>query len=244
MQKLLIADSSEAFVDALREQLQDDFEIMCCSDGRDVVPLLCSYSPDLLLLDLMLPGCDGITILEALHKIKERPVILAISRIFSYYVQDSLERLSVSYAMQKPCDVDLVSKRLRELASYPKSQLLSERDVENTVHSMLSELGFTGNHIGYHCLAEAIRLIAKNPRQLYTKELYPAVGKIIDCNWKQVERDIRTAIESAWESGDVTNWQEYFPNRIRGKAKPTNSVFISTLGQHLNKRLSNHLFTR
>jgi len=169
---------------------------------------------------------------------------LAISRIFSYYVQDSLERLSVSYAMQKPCDVILVANRLRELAKYPKSQLLSERDIENTVHSMLSELGFTGNHIGYHCLVEAIRLIAKNPRQLYTKELYPAVGKTVDCNWKQVERDIRTSIESAWATRDVAIWQEYFPNRVGQKGKPTNSVFISTLGQHLNKRISNHLSKR
>lgn len=243
MQKLLIADSSDALVDALREQLQDDFEIMCCSDGYDVMALLRSFSPDLLLLDLMLPGCDGIAILEALHKMDDRPVVLVISRIFSYYVQDSLERLGVSYAMQKPCDVVLVANRLRELAKYPKNQLLSERDVENIVYSMLSELGFTGNHIGYHCLAEAIRLIAKNPRQLYTKELYPAVGKTIGCNWKQVERDIRTAIESAWESRDIAIWHEYFPHRFGGKAKPTNSVFISTLGQHLNKRLVKQLFT-
>ena len=105
---------------------------------------------------------------------------------------------------------------------------------------MLRALGVSGNHMGYRGLVEAIRLIAVNPDQLYTKELYPAVGEIMGCNWRQVERDIRTAIESAWDARDTVVWDEFFPHRRGMKAKPTNSVFISTLGQFLRKSLAAH----
>ena len=238
MGKLLIADSSEAFMGMLREQLKEMFEIVSCSDGCDVIPTLRHFNPDILLLDLMLPGCDGLTILESICAMKERPVVLVVSRIFGFYVHDSLERLGVSYAMQKPCDASFVSNRIKELAKYPKSQLLPTAEEEETVHSMLRALGFSSKHFGYRCLVEAICSIAEEPNQLYTKELYPKVGESLGCNWRQVERDIRTAIDSAWETGDLCVWQEFFPHRTSLNTKPTNSALISTLGQLLNKNMT------
>lgn len=240
MLRLLIADSSDAFVGSVYEQLKDVFEVSCCNDGCDVIPMLHSFSPDLLLLDLMLPGCDGITILESICAMDERPVVLVVSRIFGFYVQDSLEKLGVSYAMQKPCDASFVCNRIKELAQYPKSQLLPSAEEEETVQSMLRALGFSSKHLGYRCLVEAIRSIAAKPNQLYTKELYPAVGNTLGCSWRQVERDIRTAIDSAWESRDIFVWQEFFPHRSELSAKPTNSTLIATLGQLLNKNITIH----
>lgn len=241
MLKLLIADNSDAFTDALCEQLDGEFEIYCCNDGREVISLLHNISPDLLLLDMMLPGCDGISILESVFAMEERPVVLAVSRIFGFYVRESLERLGVSYAMQKPCDVNIICNRLRDLANYPKSKLVPEAEEEETVRSMLWALGIAGNRLGYHGLVEAIRLIARNPKQQYTKELYPAVGLIVGCTWNQVERDIRKTIEEAWKVRDPVVWDEFFPQHRGMNTKPSNSLFIAALGQLLRRRLADHL---
>lgn len=238
MLKLLIADTSDSFTDALCEQLNGIFEISVCNDGHKVLSLLRNTSPDLLLLDMMLPGCDGLTILESVCTLAQRPVILVVSRIFSFYVQDSMERLGVSYAMQKPCDVPSVCNRLRELARYPKAQLLPAVAEEERISGILHALGFNGKHIGYRCLAEAIRLIACNPNQQYTKELYPTVGEMVGCTWRQVERDIRTAIALAWENRNPALWQEFFPNQPIQNKKPTNSTFIAALGQLVQKSLT------
>ena len=237
MLKLLIADGSDAFSDALLGQLNGDFEVVTCNNGYDVIPLLHNTSPDLFLLDLMIPGCDGISILESVCAMKERPVVLVVSRIFGFYVQDSLERLGVSYAMQKPCDVNSVCNRLRELAQYPKSRLLPIAEEEETVHSMLRALGFAGKHMGYRCLVKAICLMANDPEQQYTKELYPAVGVEFGCTWRQVERDIRTAISSAWETRNEVMWDEFFPTCAGIRKKPTNSMMIATLSQLLRKNM-------
>ena len=239
MQKLLIAEGSESFADLLCEQLADVFEISQCSDGREVIPLLHNISPDLVLLDLMLPGCDGLTILESVCAMDERPVILVVSRIYSFYVLDSMEKLGVCYAMQKPCDVNAVCNRLKELAQYPKSLLLPVAEEEEIISSMLRALGFSSKPIGYRCLVEAIRRIAQNPNQQYTKELYPAVGEIVGCSWRQVERDIRTAISLAWDGRNQVVWQEFLPGQSMPEKKPTNSTLIATLGTLLSKSLVN-----
>ena len=238
MLKLLIADNSDDFVELLCQQLSDSFEISQCNDGYEVIPLLYNTSPDLLLLDLMLPGCDGLTVLESICAMPERPVILAVSRVYSFYVHDSLEKLGVSYAMQKPCDVNAVCNRLKELAQYPKSQLLPVAEEEETISATLRALGFSSKHMGYRCLVEAIRLILHNPDQLYTKELYPAVGQIFGCNWRQVERDIRTSISLAWENRNAFIWQEFLSGKATPEKKPTNSTFIAAVGQLLRKCLA------
>ena len=167
-QKVLIVDDDNNIAELISLYFTKEcFETMIVNDGESVMEAVTSFEPNLIMLDLMLPGCDGITILEALHKMDNRPVVLAISRIFGYYIQDSLERLGVSYAMQKPCDVELVANRLIELAKYPKNRLLGVPAAENTIRGILSELGLSGKHMGYHCLIEAIYLIAKNPRQQF-----------------------------------------------------------------------------
>ena len=65
--KILIADPSSALCEALEEQLKQNHEVMCCSNGRDVFPLIAQHHPQLLILGLELPGIDGLTILQTMH---------------------------------------------------------------------------------------------------------------------------------------------------------------------------------
>jgi len=236
VRKLLIADSSDAFANAVFEQLGRQFEIICCNDGREVLPLLFTFSPDLMLLDLMMPGYDGLTILEAAVAAGKRPVVLAVCRVFGMFVQNSLDRLGICYAMQKPCDINCVCNRILELANYQPQDVLPKVEEEYIVDSMLRTLGISNKHMGYRCLMEAVQIIAKDPDQLYTKELYPEVGRMLGCGWKQVERDIRTAIEAAWLERDEQLWAMIFPNYTDMPVKPTNSAFISCLGRLLRNR--------
>ena len=64
MYKLLIADSSEPYTDALREVFHKEFELQTCQDGETALELLSSFSPDVLVINLMLPFKDGLTVLQ------------------------------------------------------------------------------------------------------------------------------------------------------------------------------------
>ena len=71
MHKLLIADSSEPFTDALKAVFENDFTLQICQDGETTLEMMLSFQPDVLILNLMLPFKDGLTVLqESAHKPK------------------------------------------------------------------------------------------------------------------------------------------------------------------------------
>jgi len=73
MVRILIADDHRIFRDGLRRllEVEPDFEVVGeASDGRDAISLVREVKPDILLLDLSMPGVDG---LEALRGISEQP---------------------------------------------------------------------------------------------------------------------------------------------------------------------------
>ena len=70
--RVLIADDHELMVEAVRLALvhaEDDFEIVATTTrGQQVLPLTAQKQPDLVLLDLRMPGMDGLTCLSLLRK--------------------------------------------------------------------------------------------------------------------------------------------------------------------------------
>ena len=69
--KVLIADDHQLMIHAIRLALEDseDIEIVAEADsGSKVVPLVGQTSPDLVLLDIRMPGMDGLTVLERLRE--------------------------------------------------------------------------------------------------------------------------------------------------------------------------------
>ena len=69
-------------------------------------------------------------------------------------------------------------------------------------HAILLQLGITPNYKGYHQMLTALEIVEANPEALtmVTKWLYPAVAKRHQTNWKQVERNLRIAVRTAWVS--------------------------------------------
>ena len=69
--KILIADDHQLMIHAIRLALEDteDIEIIAEADsGSKVMPLVSQTSPDLVLLDIRMPGMDGLTVLERLRE--------------------------------------------------------------------------------------------------------------------------------------------------------------------------------
>ena len=80
MLKLLIADGTEEFRLALAEQLAGSFVIRCCHQGKQALEMIDSFRPDVLVLDLMLPELDGISLLQQLAERNAMPVESASGR--------------------------------------------------------------------------------------------------------------------------------------------------------------------
>lgn len=228
--KLLIAESSEDFRIALAESLRGAYCVRECSDGAEALRVLKSFCPDVLVLDLMLPGKDGISLLQEAMEAGLRPMVLATTRFASDYVLDTAGRLGIGYVMIKPCDVRATVARIRDLSCRLNVPQVTRPDPRSCASNILLTLGVPTKLNGYGYLREAIPLMAKDPGQSITKELYPAVAKLYRCEPKNVERSIRSAIDSAWKKRDERIWGMYFsPNTSGIIQRPTNAEFISRL---------------
>lgn len=234
MRRVLVADGTEAFRTALAEELSGTFLVKTCGNGKETLEILPSFCPDVLVLDLMIPGLDGISLLQSAMSSGMRAQILVTTRYVSDYVAESLEGLGVGYLIVKPCDINATVQRIKDLAQKPAKLLQGAPNHFGNVSAILFALGVPTKLRGYTCLREAILCMAKKPGQSITKELYPAVAELCNGTASQVERSIRSAITAAWKDRDEVLWRRYFgSDRAGHMTKPTNAVLITRVADLL-----------
>lgn len=232
--KLLIADVVEEFSEALADRVRGTYRIRVCKEGRETLEMLLAFKPDILVMDMLLPGLDGVTILEEAHRAGIRPVVLATSKMQTDYIVRSAERLEVSYLMIKPCDIKATAERLRDITEQLQTPAVSRPEPRMEIANILLAMNFSTKLRGYNYLREAIAEYMEHPGQSVTKELYPMVGKLCDASGCQVERSIRSAIEKAWANRDEHVWRLYFSAGVSGVLRrPTNGEFITALADHM-----------
>lgn len=229
MQKLLIADVSDSFTDALEEIFRNEFELKICHDGETALELLTNFQPDVLVLNFSLPFMDGLTVLqESAH----RPaVILGISPYMNTYIEQTATALGVQYTMLMP-SVHTLRVRLMDMIA---TTIPTKSSLVNQTMIHLHSLNFLTHLEGYRHLCIGIPIFAQNPDMRLSKELYPAISAQCGSpDVRAIERSIRKSIESAWHHRSSISWAKYFPPDASGKIPcPTNKAFISRLAEML-----------
>jgi two-component system nitrate/nitrite response regulator NarL len=114
--RILIADDHMMFCDALRSLLEQEPDVAVAgiaNDGREVVKLVTKLKPDLLLLDLSMPGMTGLDVLQKLSDlgIGVWTMVLAASVNPSQYVE--LVRLGARGIVLKDQTTELLFKAIR-----------------------------------------------------------------------------------------------------------------------------------
>ena len=115
---VVIADNTEEFCTGLSAALQQagGFQILgTATDGEQAIRLVSERKPDVLVLDLMLPKRDGISVLRTVAAMEKRPVTLATSGFVTDFVASTASNLGVRYLMLKPCDLSALVERLEEI---------------------------------------------------------------------------------------------------------------------------------
>lgn len=233
--RVLIADASAAFSCALSERLAGAFELRVCTDGLRAREQLDAFCPDVLVVDLTLPGLDGMSVLKAAGAREKRPAMLALTRFSSPYIENALGDLGVDYLMYKPCDMTALTERIFDLSGSGAVEPLICTDT--AVRNVLTALGITVSRKGYVCVVDALELMRDDAGLSMTKELYPMIAKRQRCSAASVERAIRGAIEAAWLKRDERIWRMYFtPCREGFVPRPTNAAFLRTLAGRLSQQ--------
>lgn len=110
-------------------------------------------------------------------------------------------------------------------------------DQELVLLAVLLDMGFSSGRVGMDPLINAIVMRHKNPALMLTKEVYPAVGRMIrpKMNGRAAESAITHLLDSAWENRDESIWGYYFTTQQDGTVKkPTNGEFIAQMANFLS----------
>lgn len=233
--KILIVDASEDFRGILAEELNSEYHVQVCGDGQQALEQLRSSPVDFLVLDLMLPQVDGLTVLQTAKKEHLLPPTLVTCVRYSDYTIAALEDLDIAYMIQKPCQLSALVSRIQDMAGQAAPPLLLHPTAQSAITSALLALGMSTNRKGFRYCRRAIELLMENPNGQITKEIYPAIGKEFGVEPESVEKNIRDAITAAWLQRNDAAWRRYFPTAPNGQIpRPTNGVFLTRLQEAIS----------
>lgn len=258
--KIVIADDNKEFLEILKEYIdsKEDIEILgIAEDGFEAIKLITELSPDVVILDIIMPHLDGLGVLERINaaSLKKRPVFIVLSAVGQDKITQRALSLGADYYIVKPFDMGVLISRIRQLKGVenfktPKfgyhlgienvSIISEKKDLEIEVTNVMHDIGVPAHIKGYQYLRDAIIMVVKDLDIInsITKQLYPDIAKIYSTTPSRVERAIRHAIEVAWNRGRVEAINSIFGYTINmGKGKPTNSEFIAMIADKLRIEL-------
>ena len=259
--KLLIADNNIELLSQMKAFFDHKEDIQLsgtATDGTEAFEKIREYRPDVVIMDIVLPGTDGIGLLKSINTIPKthRPIVIITSGAKKEHVTNICMQLGADYFMIKPCSAETIYERIHLLCAprtstsglsdqnmYQKEQqrdIPSDRAIELFVTKTIHSVGVPANIKGYQYLRDAIIMSIKDTELInaVTKQLYPRVANRHNTSPSRVERAIRHAIEVACIRGNEEELYKLFGYTVsNNKGKPTNSEFIAMIADKLRLEL-------
>ena len=260
-----IADDNEIMLQMLDHIVSSDEELQVvgkAGDGEELIEIIREKKPDVVLLDIIMPKLDGLTVMDRVNQDKDlkKPAFIVISAVSQEKMTEDVFDLGADYYILKPFDNETVVNRIKKVharsqRSFTQARALNaqkkqesqkeymERNLETDVTNIIHEVGVPAHIKGYQYLRDAIIMSVSDMEMLnsITKILYPTIAKRHQTTPSRVERAIRHAIEVAWSRGKMDTIDELFGYTVsNGKGKPTNSEFIALIADKIRLEYKMH----
>jgi two-component system response regulator MtrA len=171
--KILVVDDDTALAEMIGIVLRSEgFETSFCADGSEAVAAFRAFSPDLVLLDLMLPGMDGIEVCSRIREESGVPIIMLTAKSDTADVVKGLESGADDYVVKPFNPKELVARIRTRLRPSPEAPTgtLSVGDILLDVagHEVLrgtDKINLTPLEF------ELLLALALKPQQVFTREM-------------------------------------------------------------------------
>ncbi len=243
--RVLVVDDNETITTRIEKQFSSHAVIKVVkviNNGAEALDYIINHKQefDIICMDIILPGVDGLTILERMKQENIKKKIIVLTSYKKEYTVNMTNNYGVSYYMLKPFSMLALETRIIELGKRENLKAVelneSEKQLHVAISKILHQLGIPSHIKGYNYIRESVFLFYKNSDNYggITKEIYPEVALRFSTTASRVERAIRHAIEVSWNRGDYDLMEEIFGNSVAfDKTKPTNSEFIATIADRL-----------
>nr|NLI50478.1 response regulator transcription factor [Propionibacterium sp.] len=173
--RVLVVDDDAALAEMLQIVLQaSGFETGWVGRGDEAVAEFRRFKPDLVLLDLMLPGRDGVDVCRDLRSLSDVPIVMLTAKSDTHDVVEGLEAGADDYVAKPFKTQELLARvktRLRRTASAedgPEVIRIGDITIDvaaHTVHRGDQPVSLTPLEF------ELLLALARKPRQAFTREL-------------------------------------------------------------------------
>ncbi len=218
-QKILIVDDDRNIAELVSLYLiKECFEVKIAEDGREAIQIFWEFQPDLIVLDLMLPGIDGYEVCRTIRKTSSVPIIMLSAKTETFDKVLGLELGADDYVIKPFDSKELVARIKAVLRRVP-----AEKEV-TTAEKTIDELSVTneGETVQYPDLIvslmnysvvycdvvmevapkelELLYFLASHPNQVFTREQllshiwdYGYIGdtRTVDVHIKRLREKIR-----------------------------------------------------
>ena len=171
---VLIVDDDSNLAEMMGIALtQAGFRITVCGDGLQAVDDFVRVAPDLVLLDVMLPGIDGVEVCRRIRKISGTPIVMITAKNDDSDVVTGLEMGADDYIV-KPCPTNILIARVRARLRPTPATLLTPQTyeieditVDTTAHRVMRE----GREISLTPLEFSLLVtLVSQPQRVLTRE--------------------------------------------------------------------------
>ena len=191
--KILVVDDEELLVKGIRFNLQNDgYEVITGSNGLDAIRAVHEASPDLIVLDVMMPEMDGLAACSRIREFSDIPIILLTAKT------DDMDKLmgfdcGADDYLTKPFNILELKARIRALLRRSQAKEKVSSETVLTIGSISLNLDSRNAYRSGQPVEltakefDVIEFLMKNPNRVYSREA------LLDTIWVYEYRsDIRT----------------------------------------------------
>ena len=144
MRKILVVDDEQSIFESLRMVLEKDYELLWASNAKEAIKLFHEHIPRLVLLDIIMPGIDGIEILTTIREIdRSVPIIMLTATKMVKTAVEAMKKGATDY-LTKPFDIEelriIIARSLASQALEQEvKQLRSEVEKRYSFHNLVGK---------------------------------------------------------------------------------------------------------
>ena len=222
-QKILVVDDDQHIAELISLYLmKDGYDTQEVYDGKKALEAVTTYQPNLILLDLMLPGMDGYQVCAEVRKTSKVPIIMLTAKGETFDKVLGLELGADDYIV-KPFDAkELVARVKAVLRRYEAGSAKGEEEDGQVLRYPDLEINLCNYTVMYHGKSvdfppmefERLHFLASNPKRVFTREQlldriwgyeYAGDTRTVDVHVKRIReklnQDDEWGIRTVWSVG-------------------------------------------
>lgn len=211
-ERILVVDDDTNICELLRLYLEKDgYEVSIANDGGEAVRMFQELTPDLMLLDIMLPVLDGWQVCREIRKFSDKPIIMLTAKGETFDKVLGFELGADDYVV-KPFDAKEIVARvkavLRRSGSSEKTDIKEVRFDKLTINLTNYELRVDGKKVDTPPKElELIYHLANNPNRVFTRDQlldevwgfdYYGDSRTVDVHVKRLREKLE-GVSDKWE---------------------------------------------